>query len=194
MEKGNINAALNILTNNMSHGILPLDQKTISQVVLKQKSCTSEDILINWSLEKVHPVRFESINEELIRKAAIKTKAGIFPNTFIQPVNGSKNSILNELWNSISSCFFFCFFFEKPLKCFPFYSPILQKRIKESCMYLSSQLFFETPNKTPKFQEKSESETRSEQKVSEMHFLASGDLNFKNFPFGAYHDGGNSRR
>ena len=39
-------------------------------------------------------------------------------------------------------------------------------------MYLSSQLFFETPNKTLKFQEKSESETRNEEKVSEMHFLA----------------------
>ena len=126
MEKGNINAALNILTNNMSHGTLPLDQKTISQVVVKQKSCTSEDILINWSLEKVHPVRFESINEELIRKAAIKTKAGIFPNTFIQPVNGSKNSILNWVMELNLFMFLLFFFFEKPLKYFPFYSPILE--------------------------------------------------------------------
>ena len=39
-------------------------------------------------------------------------------------------------------------------------------------MYRSSQLFFEIPNKTLKFQENSESETRSEEKVSEMHFLA----------------------
>ena len=39
-------------------------------------------------------------------------------------------------------------------------------------MSLSSQLFFETPNKTLKFQEKSESEIRSEEKVPEIHFLA----------------------
>ena len=39
-------------------------------------------------------------------------------------------------------------------------------------MYFSNQLFFETPNKTLKFLGKSESETRSEEKVLEMHFLA----------------------
>ena len=76
MQKGNIIAALNLLTNNMGHGMLPLEQETISQLVLKhpQKSCASEDVLINGPLEQVHPVRFESINEELIRTAAIKTK------------------------------------------------------------------------------------------------------------------------
>ena len=30
MQKGNISAVLNLLTNNMGHGILPLDQKIIS--------------------------------------------------------------------------------------------------------------------------------------------------------------------
>ena len=78
MQKGDISAALNLLTKKMGHGILPLDQKTISQLVLKhpQKNCASEDILINGPIEKVHPVQFESINEELIRRAAIKTKGG----------------------------------------------------------------------------------------------------------------------
>ena len=59
MQKGNIIAELNLLTNNIRHdSILPLDQKTISELVLKhpQKSCASEDILINGPLEKVHPV------------------------------------------------------------------------------------------------------------------------------------------
>ena len=81
MQKGEISAALNLLTNKMGHGILPLDLKTISQLVLKhpQKSCASEDILINGPIEKVHRVRFESINEELIRRAAIKTKGSSGP-------------------------------------------------------------------------------------------------------------------
>ena len=39
-------------------------------------------------------------------------------------------------------------------------------------MHLSNQLFFETPHKTPKFQEKVESERNSEERVSKMHFLA----------------------
>ena len=59
---------------------------------------------------------------------------------------------------------FFSFFaFKKPVKDFSFYSPILltiqfrylQICIKENCMYFSSQRFFKTPHKTPKFQEKS---------------------------------------
>ena len=81
MQKGNISAALNLLTNKMGHGILPLDQKTISQLVLQhpQKSCASKDILINGPIKEVHPVPFESINEELIRRAAIKTKGGSGP-------------------------------------------------------------------------------------------------------------------
>ena len=59
--------------------------------------------------------------------------------------------------------FFFFFVFEMPLKDFLLYSPILltlwfrylQKCMKESCMYLSGQLFFKTPHKTLWFLEKS---------------------------------------
>ena len=56
--------------------MLQLDQKTITQILLKhlEKSCASEDILINGSVEKIHPVWFESVNEGLIRRSAIKTK------------------------------------------------------------------------------------------------------------------------
>ena len=86
---------------------------------------------------------------------------GIFPNTFLQPVNGGKSSILNCVMKLFM--FFFFFIFKKPLKDCPFYSPILltfwfrylQTLIKESCIYLSIQLFFKTANKTLEFQEKS---------------------------------------
>ena len=58
--------------------------------------------------------------------------------------------------------FFFFFVFETPLKDFPidsyiiitFWFRYLQTQIKESSMYLSSQLFFKTPHETLKFQEK----------------------------------------
>ena len=81
MQKDKIIRALILLTNNMGYDILPLDQKTIPQFVLKhpQKSRASDDILINAPLEKVHPVQFESINEELIKRAAIKTTGGSGP-------------------------------------------------------------------------------------------------------------------
>ena len=65
----------------MGHGILSLDQKTISQLVLKhpQKNCASDNILINEPLEETHSVPFEPINEELIRRAPIRTKGNLGP-------------------------------------------------------------------------------------------------------------------
>ena len=55
MQKGNISTPLNLVANKMDHGIVRLDKKTISQFVFKhtQKSCLSEDVLINGPIEKV---------------------------------------------------------------------------------------------------------------------------------------------
>ena len=84
---------------------------------------------------------------------------------FLQLVNGSENSILNWVTMKLNLFvvvfFFFCF--ETPLKYFPFYFHILltlcfrylETHIKESFMYVSSQLFFNTPHKTLRFQETS---------------------------------------
>ena len=69
----------------------------------------------------------------------------------------------------------------KQLKDFPFCSLILltlcfrclQTRTKESCMYLSSQLFFKTLHKTLKFQQKSKKNTFSrdlQTKISKIFF------------------------
>ena len=81
-----------------------------------------------------------------------------------------------ELWSSIASWIFFFFVFERPLKDFLFYSPIflnlwfryLQTRIKESCSYLSSQLFFKTPHKTFIFSEKSKRKKKCRPKFQKL--------------------------
>ena len=88
----------------------------------------------------------------------------IFPNTFLQPVNGSKNSILNWVIKLNLFMSFFSFLFLKhPWKIFHsillftllFGLNTIERPIKESYMYLSSQLFFKTPHRTLKFQEES---------------------------------------
>ena len=89
---------------------------------------------------------------------------GIFPSTFLQPVNSSRNSNL-ELSCEIQflHVLFSFFVFETPLKDFSFYSSILltlwfrylQTHIEESCMYLSTQLLCKAFHETLKFQEKS---------------------------------------
>ena len=111
-----------------------------------------------------------------------------------------------QLWNSMPSCvcmyvFFFVFVFKKPLKYFPFYSPILltlsfwylKTHIqKQSCMYCPpTQPFFETSHKTTKFKEKPQVKKmmKTSKELWKYIFRQPGDLNFKNFPFSAHHGG-----
>ena len=65
IEKGNVDGALKLLTSNISNGILPLDDKTLS--LLKQKHPVSselnEEVLLRGKKPSVHPVVFEDIDQ-----------------------------------------------------------------------------------------------------------------------------------
>ena len=71
--------------------------------------------------------------------------SGIFPSTFLQPLNGSK-SILNWVMKlNLFLCFFIFLFLKHPWKIFlsihlflTLWFRYLQTLIKEKCMYLSS--------------------------------------------------------
>ena len=81
MKKGNVNAALKLLTNNMKDGIHPLNIQPLNS--LKEKHPESKDasieILLTDVSQRVHPIKFAGIDEEMARKAAIKTKGGSGP-------------------------------------------------------------------------------------------------------------------
>ena len=81
MEKENVNGALKLLTSNISNGILPLDDKTLS--LLKQKHPTSselnEEVLLRGEKPSVHLVVFEDIDENMVKEAALKTKGSSDP-------------------------------------------------------------------------------------------------------------------
>ena len=78
--KGNVNAAIKLLANNMQNGILPINKDTLD--LLKQKfrkgKPTHESVLITDTPEEIHSVKFERIVES-IRKAANNTKGGSGP-------------------------------------------------------------------------------------------------------------------
>ena len=78
MGKGNTNGALNLLTNNMTNGILPLDEKTLNSLKHKhpQSQLAYEETLINGEPPIIHPIIFDGINEELVGTTAIRTKSG----------------------------------------------------------------------------------------------------------------------
>ena len=105
---------------------------------------------------------------------------GIFPNTFLQPVNSSKSSILNWVMKlNLLMCFCFFLFLKHPWKIFHsillfflfFGLNTIERHIKESYINLSSQLFFKTPHRTLKFQEN----------PKKMHFPAIWRPKFKKF-------------
>ena len=60
----------------MANDTLPLNKKTLNS--LKRKHLQSqppyEETLINGEPTVIHPLIFDVINEELVRKAAIRTK------------------------------------------------------------------------------------------------------------------------
>ena len=83
MAKGNINSAFNLLIKNMKNGVLPLNKDTISKLTQKHPKgkTVSQDILLNGPLQKIHPVKFQSIDEKMIRKVAIRTKGALGPSS-----------------------------------------------------------------------------------------------------------------
>ena len=78
MQKGSVNGALKILTINMSGGILRLTYETLQLLELKHPDAkdTSQQALLHKPIQKLHPIVYEEIDVELIKKEAIRTKEG----------------------------------------------------------------------------------------------------------------------
>ena len=81
MQKGNVNGALKLLTDKMDHRIFPLKDDTISKLKMKHPQASAPDpiILLSDEAQNIHPVRYEDITAEEVRKATINTKGGSGP-------------------------------------------------------------------------------------------------------------------
>ena len=84
MQRGNVNRALRLLTNNMSNGVLPLSKEILQLLNLKHPSAQEahHDSLLQDPVKFVHNIVYEDINESLVLKAVIKTKGGCGPSGF----------------------------------------------------------------------------------------------------------------
>ena len=81
MQKGNVDSAINIITNNMQNGILPLTDATLK---LLNKSILSLLLQLKKSFclinpKSIHRIKYENINADVVRKATLKTKGGSGP-------------------------------------------------------------------------------------------------------------------
>ena len=65
----------------MENGILPLNKDTLSKLIQKHPKgkTASQDILLNGPLQDIYPLKFQSSDEEMVRKGAIRTKGGSGP-------------------------------------------------------------------------------------------------------------------
>ena len=81
MRKGNVNAAINLLTENMRNGILPLSNEILNLLRLKHPDPKDahESVMLSDVPKRIHPVKFEVIDAEMIRKAVMKTRGGSGP-------------------------------------------------------------------------------------------------------------------
>ena len=72
MQKGNVNGAIKLLTNNMKGGILSLNDQTMELLRAKHpegKNAT-HDALLPGEPPTVQPIIFEVIDDEMVLKAA----------------------------------------------------------------------------------------------------------------------------
>ena len=72
---------MKLLTKNMKNGVLPLNKKTPEQLKQKhpQRRDTDPEIMLPDKPEEIHPIKFDSIDAENVRKAALKTRGGAGP-------------------------------------------------------------------------------------------------------------------
>ena len=102
MSKGNVNGALELLTENMSNGILPLNDKTLK--MLKQKHSEAneppQEVLLQGRTWPGHPIVYEDMDQSLILKAAMLTKGGSGPSG-LDADGCRKNPNITFIWNSI---------------------------------------------------------------------------------------------
>ena len=84
MQKGNVNGALRLLTNNMNNEILPLIDETLHLLHTKHPEMQNahEEVLLQGPIKQVLPVVYEALNETLVSKAALKIKGGHGPSGF----------------------------------------------------------------------------------------------------------------
>ena len=78
MNKGNVNGALKLLTDNMHSGVLPLTKKALELLVNKHPETRelSPDILIEGPTRPIHPVAYDDMDGSVIMKASMLTKSG----------------------------------------------------------------------------------------------------------------------
>ena len=85
MEKGNVNSALLLLTNNTINEILPLSNETLQLLHLKypKEKQAHNEASFQGLIKQVHIILHDDTDEGSVMKVAIKTKGGCGASGFV---------------------------------------------------------------------------------------------------------------
>ena len=88
MQKGNVDSAIKLITNNIQNVVLPLTETTLK--LLKQKhpksAPSTEKVLLPDQPESIHQIKYKNITTDAVHKAVIKTKGCSGPSGWMQMV------------------------------------------------------------------------------------------------------------
>jgi len=78
MQKGNLNGAIKLLTNNIKGRILPLNNQTMELLRIKHPEGKNapDDALLPGEILTVQPIIFDAIDDEMVLNAVQLTKGG----------------------------------------------------------------------------------------------------------------------
>ena len=84
MLRGNVNAALRLLSSTGKSGILGINDDTIEQLHEKhpQGQPLNEEMMLEGPMRYIHPVIFDEIDEDLVQKVALRMKGAAGPSNF----------------------------------------------------------------------------------------------------------------
>ena len=79
MRKDNIDGVMTLLAGNMQNGIFPSNDQTLNQMRQKHShgKNTDPEVLLPDTLEEIHPIKFQSIDAESVKKAILKTRQNL---------------------------------------------------------------------------------------------------------------------
>ena len=105
MREGNVNTAINLLKKNMRNRILLLNNKTLNLLSVKHpnQKDAHDSVMLSDIPKRADPAKFEVIEPEKIRKAAMKARGGSGPSGL--DADGWKRSLLSKNFHELSSDF-----------------------------------------------------------------------------------------
>ena len=103
MLRGNVNAALRLLSTKGKAGLLNIDEESVRLLHEKHPEAQplNEEMLLEGPMKHIHPVIFDDMNEDMVQKVAMRTKGAAGPSNF--DASDWRNILVSRVFGSSST-------------------------------------------------------------------------------------------